>query len=354
MISSDTGFLIGDTPVGEGAPAFLIAEVAQAHDGSLGFAHAFIDAAAEAGVDAVKFQTHIADAESTRDEQFRIRFSRQDATRYDYWKRMEFTAEQWSGLAAHAAERGLVFLSSAFSVAAVELLDRLRMPAWKVGSGEFRSQGLIDSMLATKRPILLSNGMSTYAETAAAVERVRRAGAPILLFQCTSKYPTRLEEVGLNVLDEYRQRFGVPIGLSDHSGTVWPSIAALARGIDMIEVHLTFDRRMFGPDVSSSLTVDEMRKIVEARSAFRVMDAHPVDKDQVADAMSTMRSLFTKSLALVCPLPKGVVLTSEMLTEKKPGTGIPLSKIGDVIGRTLAHDVPSDRLLTWEDLSNAS
>src|SRR6476660_7357088 len=198
---------IGGRQVGGGSPCFLIAEVAQAHDGSLGAAHAYIDAAAEAGVDAVKFQTHIAQAESTLDEPFRVKFSQQDDTRYAYWKRMEFTPEQWAGLAQHAAEKNLVFLSSAFSVAAVELLKKLGLAAWKVGSGEVGTRDLLDAMLAAGGPILLSTGMSTYAAIGEAVPRLRGKEAKVALFQCTTRYPVALEEVGLNVIGELRQRF---------------------------------------------------------------------------------------------------------------------------------------------------
>ena len=139
---------IAGRQVGGGEPALLIAEIAQAHDGSLGLAHAFIDAAATAGADAVKFQTHIAAAESTLDEPFRVRFSKQDATRYEYWQRMQFTPEQWAGLADHARERKLIFLSSAFSVDAVELLQRLKVPAWKIASGELASRTMLAAMVA--------------------------------------------------------------------------------------------------------------------------------------------------------------------------------------------------------------
>ena len=139
----------------------VIGEVSQSHDGSLGMAHAFIDAIAKAGADAVKFQTHIAAAESTPQEPWRVKFSKQDASRYDYWKRMEFTSEQWQGLADHAQEKGLIFLSSPFSVEAVGLLERIGMPAWKVASGEVNNKVLLDAMLKTRKPILLSSGMST-------------------------------------------------------------------------------------------------------------------------------------------------------------------------------------------------
>jgi len=132
---------------GDRSPCFIIAEVGQAHDGSLGMAHAYIDAAAEAGVDAIKFQTHIAEAESTTDEPFRVKFSMQDDTRYEYWRRMEFTFDQWQGLSRHANEKGIVFLSSPFSIQAVALLEKLAVPAWKVGSGETVSGDTISAIL---------------------------------------------------------------------------------------------------------------------------------------------------------------------------------------------------------------
>ena len=168
---------------------FVIGEVALTHDGSLGLAHAFIDAIANAGADAVKFQTHIAAAESTPSEPFRIRFSPQDETRYDYWRRMEFTEDQWAGLARHARERDIVFLSSAFSVDAVDLLERVGMPLWKVGSGESFNNILIDRMADTGMPVLLSTGMSTVEDIDRAVARVRAKGTQVGVFQCTTAYP---------------------------------------------------------------------------------------------------------------------------------------------------------------------
>jgi N,N'-diacetyllegionaminate synthase len=155
---------LANRKIGAGEPAFLIAEVAQAHNGSLGLAHSYIDAAADAGADAVKFQTHIAEVESTRDDQFRINFSRQDDSRYAYWKRMEFTSPQWAGLSEHARERDLVFLSSAFSPEAIKLLATLDMPAWKIASGETSSRVLVDEMAATKRPFIISTGLSDWQE----------------------------------------------------------------------------------------------------------------------------------------------------------------------------------------------
>ena len=336
--------------IGPDQPCFLIAEVAQAHDGSLGAAHAYIDATADAGADAVKFQTHIASAESTLDEPFRVKFSQQDETRYDYWKRMEFTPEQWAGLAEHAAQKKLVFLSSAFSVAAVDLLKQLGIAAWKVGSGEVGTRDLLDAMLAAGGPILLSTGMSTYTEIGDVVTRLRSRGAELALFQCTTRYPVALEEVGLNVIGELRQRFQCPAGLSDHSGTIHPALAAMAQGADMIEAHIVFDRRMFGPDTPASLTVEEFKQVAQARDAFASMAAHPVDKDKVAADLAPTRAMFGKSVALARNLPAGTVLKREMLTTKKPGTGIPAAEIDQLVGRRLKRDADAQRLLSRDDI----
>ena len=341
---------IAQKTVGEGFPPFLIAEIAQAHDGSLGMAHAYIDVVAQTGADAIKFQTHIAEEESTLDEPFRKAFTTQDATRYAYWKRMEFTEAQWLELANRAKEKGLIFLSSPFSLKAVEWLRRIGMPAWKVGSGEFASEELFSAMGSTGAPILFSTGMCSYAEIADMTAWFETRQFPFALFQCTSKYPVMLEEVGLNVLDELRARFRCPIGLSDHSGSLFPGLAALARGVNLFEAHVTFDRRMFGPDVPASLTIDEFKLLADARDAFTTMRQHPVDKDAMAGEMTQMRRLFTKSVATVCDLSAGTILTDEMLCAKKPGTGIPYHEKNQLIGRTLIGDVKKERLLRWEDI----
>lgn len=345
---------IAGRSIGPGQKSFVIAEVAQAHDGSLGYAHSFIDAAADAGADAIKFQTHIASAESTKDEKFRVPLSGQDETRYAYWRRMEFTPEQWAGLASHAIEKGLIFLSSAFSVEAVELLTKINMPAWKLGSGEFKSHDLLESMMRSKKPVLFSTGMSRYEEVSNVVNVFQDKSVPYSLFQCTSHYPTALEDVGLNVLEQYRQRYNCPVGLSDHTGSVFPSLAAMAQKADMIEVHVTFDRAMYGPDVPASLTFSELSHVCAARDAFDIMARHAVDKDVMATKMKDMRDFFTKSIALKGDLKKGTVLQEDMLLPKKPGTGIPYTEKSKVIGATLKVDVASDRLLRWEDIENAA
>lgn len=345
-----TKIKIQDRLIGESEPCFLIAEVSQNHDGSLGFAHAFIDAAAEAGADAIKFQTHIADAESTIDEPFRTNFSFQDQNRFDYWRRMEFSEAQWVGLAEHAKEKNIIFLSSPFSIEAVHLLAKIGMPAWKIGSGELGSKHLIDAIIQNRGPILLSTGMSGWGEIDEATSYLRSKSADFAIFQCTSKYPVSMKEVGLNILGDLKNRYGCPVGLSDHSGVIFPSLAALARGCNLIELHVTFDRRSFGPDVLSSVTFEEFSLIREARDNFFMMDENPVDKEELSFAFKGMRDLFGKSLALIEDFHAGAIISQEMLVLKKPGTGIPFEDMNKILGRKLLIAVPKNRLLRLEDL----
>jgi N,N'-diacetyllegionaminate synthase len=341
---------VDDRRIGFGNPCFVIAEVGQAHDGSLGAARAYIDAAARAGADAVKFQTHIAAEESTPAEPWRVKFSSQDATRYDYWKRMEFSEGAWAELAAHANERGIAFLSSAFSSAAVELLERIGMPAWKVASGEITNMPLLERMAATKNPVLLSSGMAHWSELDDAIEAVTAAGAPVGVFQTTSAYPCPPDRLGLNVLGQLRERYDCPVGLSDHSAAIFAGLAAVSLGANMLEVHLVFSRECFGPDTSSSLVPDELAQLVTGIRFIESALANPVDKDAAADAMLPMRSLFTKSIVVRHELDAGALLTDDDLALKKPGTGLPASYLPNVIGRRLKRAVGADTLLTEDDL----
>lgn len=320
--------------VGLGVPGcVVIAEVGQAHDGSLGTAHAFIDAIADEGADAVKFQTHIASAESTRGEPWRVKFSPQDASRYDYWERMEFSEEQWAGLKRHADERGLIFLSSPFSLRSVELLERLGVPAWKVASGEVSNLPMLERLLATRKPILCSTGMSSWGELDVVNEMARAASVPLTFFQCTSAYPCPPEQLGLNVLEELRERYGCAVGLSDHSGAIYAGLGAAAVGADVLEVHVTLSKKAFGPDVPSSLTFGELGELVRGAKFLARVRAHPVDKEAAAGRMEEMRRLFTKSVVAARPLEPGHELAESDLDYRKPGTGIPAARWRDLLGR---------------------
>jgi N-acetylneuraminate synthase len=345
-------FKIGDRKVGDGCPVFIVMEVAQAHDGSLGVAHAFIDVAAEAGVDAVKFQTHIAEAESTKREKFRVQFSYQDSTRFAYWKRMEFTEDQWVTLADHARKSGLIFLSSPFSLEAIELLDRIGVPAWKVGSGEVGNTLLLDEMIKTGKPILLSSGMSSWEELDQAIETIKTADVPLMVYQCTSRYPCKPEDVGLGLIKIIQDRYRIPVGLSDHSGTIYPGIAAAALGAASVEVHITLSRYAFGPDVSASLTPEELKQMVEGIRMVETSLRSTHDKSELASQMRDMKKIFSRSVVTRVPIARGTVLSLENLTLKKPGGGIPPSGLARLVGRKVKRDLNMNTFISIEDLED--
>ena len=328
----------------------IVAEVAQNHDGSLGMAHAHIDAIARAGADAVKFQTHIAAAESTPAEPWRIKFSKQDETRYDYWKRMEFSESQWRGLAEHAAERGLLFLSSPFSTEAVELLERLNVPAWKIGAGELTNLPMIRRMAKTGKPVLLSSGMASWEDLDRAVNVVRAEGAPVAVLQCTTMYPCPPQKVGLNVLAQIRERYGCPAGLSDHSGAVYAGLAAVTLGARILEVHVCLSRECFGPDVPASLTTGELAQLVQGVRFIESALESPVDKEALAGDFSETRRIFGKSVVAARDLPAGRTLTEEDLALRKPGHGIPPARMADLIHRKLTQAVSHNHVILEQDL----
>lgn len=331
-------------------PVQVIAEIGQAHDGSVGMLHALIDAIASTGVVAIKFQMHIAEAESCAQDEFRIPFSRVDATRMDYWRRMELSYTQWGDVKSHCEEVGCEFLCTPFSVEAVEQLEALGVQRYKVGSGDTSNALLLDALGATGKPVILSSGMSSYDELDEAVGRLARHGSAVSVMQCTSEYPVSPGRWGLNVLPEIRDRYGVPYGLSDHSGSIVPGLAAAALGASLIEVHATFDRRMFGPDATSSLTIDELAQLVSGVRSIRTALDHPVDKGN-ADDMARMRRLFGRSLTVRRDMAEGETLSFDDLECTKPaGLGVPPQAYEQLVGRRLKRALPRRGFIMEEDI----
>lgn len=333
------------------AGCYIIAEVGQAHDGSLGMAHSFIDSLVDSDVDAIKFQTHIAEAESSAHEPFRTKFSYEDNTRYDYWKRMEFTLEQWHGIKEHCDKAGLDFISSPFSNAAVDLLEDVGVAKYKIGSGEVSNFLMLEKIARTGKDIILSSGMSDLDELDNAVNFLRAFGNKLTVLQCCTSYPTKAEDVGLRVMDVLQKRYDLPVGLSDHSGVIYPCLAAAALGASVLEFHITFDKRMFGPDSTSSLNVDEVRSLAQG---VRFIEAAMGLGTEKADStkFEALRKVFGKSLAVNRNLKAGDVLTFDDLEAKKPaGHGIPAKEYQRAVGKTLTRDLDRWNFLQEGDVS---
>jgi N-acetylneuraminate synthase len=236
------------------------------------------------------------------------------------------------------------------SLEAADLLGRVGLAAWKIPSGEITNLGLLDRVLGTGLPVLLSTGMSPLDEIDQAVERVRRSSVPLAVLQCTSAYPCPPEQVGLNVLAELRQRYGAPVGLSDHSGTIYPSLAAATLGARVVEVHVTLSRDMFGPDVVASVTTAELRQLVEGVRWVERMLAAPVDKDAAAAPLEPLRRAFMKSIVARVDLAAGTVLREQDLALRKPGTGLPPSRLPGLVGARLVRPVAAGELLGPADV----
>ena len=325
----------------------IIAEVGMNHDGSFGAACRLIDAAAESGADAVKFQLHLAEAETLPDAPNPPYFNGEP--RMDYFRRTAFTPEQWRRLKGHCQRRGVEFLCSPFSVEAVERLEALRVSCYKIPSGEVTNLPLLERIARTGKPVLLSSGMSSWTELDAAVSAIRRRHRRITVLQCTSEYPCPPERVGLNVMVEMRGRYRLPVGLSDHTLGHEAAFAAVTLGAAVIEKHFALSRLGYGSDAKHSSEPSEFAALARGIRAIERMLAHPVEKGDVR-RFRTMKATFEKSLVSLIDIPQGRRLTPQALGIKKPGTGLPASRYAEVVGRRARRTVPAGRVLTAQDV----
>lgn len=330
---------------------FIIAEVGQAHDGSLGILHSYIDAFADTGIDAIKFQTHIADAESSLHEPFRVNFTYEDKTRFDYWKRMEFSKEQWHEIKIHCEEKNIEFLSSPFSIAAVELLENIGIRRYKIGSGEVTNFLMLEKIAQTGKPVILSSGMSTYAELDKTVNFLDKFDIDVSILQCTTAYPTPYNNLGLNIITELRNRYpNKKIGLSEHTGEIFAALAAVSLGAEIIEFHIVYDKKMFGPDSICSLTREQTSLLVKGIRSIEESLNNPIDKNNNS-SYKELKNIFEKSLALNCNINKGTVLEFDFLESKKPANmGIPSSEYKKIIGKKVNKNIKKWSFLKYDDL----
>lgn len=324
----------------------VIAEVGSVHDGSFGNALRLIDACAAAGAHVVKFQTHIAAAETLKDAPMPPYFKGEP--RFEYFERTGFTEAKWRTLAAHCQEKGVGFLSSPFSIEAVDLLEKVGVDAFKIASGEVTNLPMLDRIAATGKPALLSSGMSDWSELDAAVAVLKRGG-PLMIMQCATAYPCPPEQVGLNVIAEMRARYGVPVGYSDHTFGPAAAMAAVAHGAVAVEKHFTFSRAMYGSDAANATEPHEFRDLVQWLGQIWRMVDHPVDKNDTS-AYADMKRIFEKSVVAARAIPAGKTIDAADLAYKKPGDGISASRWREVIGRVAARDMAPEHKLGMRDL----
>jgi N-acetylneuraminate synthase len=231
------------------------------------------------------------------------------------------------------------------------MLRRIGIQAWKIASGEVNNPLLSACIADSRLPVYISTGMSRLDEIGAAVERLRLHGISFTLLQCSSLYPCPPEKIGLNLISEYKRRFDCPVGLSDHSGTIYAGLAAATLGIAALEVHITVSRESFGPDVACSVTSAEFRQLVDGIRFIERMNANPIDKDTLAEELEQTRRTFRKSVVTACELRPGDLIRAESLTLKKPGIGLPAERLPELIGRSVRRAVPEGAFLAEQDLA---
>lgn len=340
---------IGSRTVGNGRPCYVIAEAGSNHNRDLGIAKRLIDVAADAGADAVKFQTYSGDRIYSRVAESKWLKQVSTETPAELLERISLPRDWQPELAEHARGRGIDFFSSPFDHDAVDELAALDVPVMKIASGELVDLPLIRKAAATGIPLIVSTGMATLAEVEDAVFAAADAGAPSVgLMQCAAVYPAPVERSNLRAMATLHAAFGVPSGLSDHTTGISVAIAAAALGAAFVEKHFTLDRTMDGPDHSFAIEPDELGAMVGG-----IRDAQAALGDGRKDGPSSEEldenfSLARRSLIAVGDLAAGTVLTREMIAVKRPGYGIAPKHLDLVVGRSLRVDVADDEVITWE------
>lgn len=333
--------------VGKNFKTFLIAEVGLSHEGSLGVAFSMIDRAKDAGADAVKFQMHIADEESTLEEKFRSNVFIQDKTRLDYWRRTSFDFSQWLKIKKYCNKRKIIFLCSPFSLKAVEYLNKLNVDAWKIASGEFNNLLLLDRIIElSDKPLILSTGLTYDDEIKQVLKMIRKKNNKIILLQCNSEYPTKIENVGHNLINKFQEKFGVEVGVSDHSGSLNSLIAAVTMGACVIETHVCFNKKYFGPDTSSSILFEELDFLSKFTKDFQKIKRSINTKNRLNKNQIKLRKMFNKTLAFNKNIKKNTKIDIRDLMDVKPMLGIQSLNYRKVIGKKTNVDVLRKKIIT--------
>ena len=347
-------FLIGTRQVGPGHPCYVIAEAGSNHNRDLATAKRLIEVAAEAGADAVKFQTYTAEGLYSRRTPD-IKYLKEQGLleqRESVWeliKRVEIPWEWHADLAHHAAEHGITFFSTPFEEAAVDVLEGVGVPAYKIASYEVNHLPLIERVARTGKPMLISTGMASLGDIERALDTAAAAGArDLLVMHCAVNYPPRFSDLNLRAITTMRDAFQIPIGWSDHTLGHTAEVVAVTLGACAVEKHFTLSRDQPGPDHPFALEPAELAGMVTA--IREAEDALGSSVKRVTDAETDLYRLGRRSIVAARALTAGAEITRADLAVKRPGFGIPVDALDQVVGRHVAHDVADDQVLQWDDL----
>ncbi len=340
---------LGASTVGDESPTFIVAELSANHNHDLNTALRTIDAAAEAGANAVKLQTYTPDTITFPSDSKVFQVSTGSVwdgrTLYDLYAEAHTPWDWHPALFDHARDRGLVCFSSPFDPSAVELLESLESPAYKVASFEITDTPLIERIATTGKPIVISTGIATADEISAALDACQAAGNDdVILLKCTSAYPAKLNEANLRTMVDMRSRFGPLVGLSDHTTDHLTATTATALGACLVEKHLILERSMGGPDAGFSLEPHEFAEMVRLIRATESA-LGTVTYDLTAGSQESRQ--FARSLFVVRDVGPGDVVTESNVRSIRPSNGLPPGEMPALIGRHFVTQVPAGTPLAW-------
>ncbi len=349
-MQSSKSVKIGSKTIGEGQPLFIIAEAGVNHNGDMSLARKLIDAAKEAGADAIKFQTFTPEelsSEIAPQAAYQIVNTGQEEPQIDMLRRLVLPHKEHQALKQYAEERGLVFLSTPFSIADSDFLETLDLVAFKIPSGELTNMPFLAHVAKKGKTILMSTGMGTLEEVKDAIKTLTENGAKdIALFHCTSMYPAPFEDLNLRAMKTIADETGLPTGYSDHSEGIAIPIATVALGAHLLEKHFTLDRNLPGPDHKASLEPGELKEMITSvRLVERALGSS--EKKPTEGELDTAR-IARKSVVAKKDIAKGSTLAEADLYIVRPGTGIPPKRLPELIGKTASTDIPRGTALQWE------
>lgn len=336
--------------IGKNQPVFIIAEAGINHNGDLNRAKQMVKTAAEIGADAIKFQTGKVSETIIRKApkaKYQENHSRPKETQYQMLKKLEFTEKQWLELAGFAKKVNIIFFSKPSYEGAVDLLVKMGVPLMKIGSGDITYLTLLHRVARTGLPIILSTGMSTLGEIEDALNIIySEKNKNIILLHCTSNYPVNYTDINLNAMATLKQAFQVPVGYSDHSSGITVPIAAVSLGACVIEKHFTLDKNLPGPDHKASLEPREFKEMIQAIRIVEQVLGSSIKKPVFAE--EEMKDIVRKSIVAKNNIKKDEIITENMLSYKRPGTGIPQIFLNMIVNRKSRRNIKKDDIISWD------
>lgn len=339
-------FSIGGRKIGPKYPVFVIAEAGINHNGSFSLAKKLVDMAKKSGADCIKFQTHISEQEMLHTNIKPGKISKK--TLWSIIKNCELSEDEEIKLNHYCKEKKILFLSTPFSINAINRLEKLRMKAYKIGSGELTNEPFLRKIITTKKPVILSTGMSEMSEIKKAVNLFKRHKIPLALLQTTSEYPADYNDINLGVIEKFEKLFKVPIGISDHSIGIYTALGAVAKGACIVEKHITLDKNMPGPDQKISLEQDELSELVKGCKAVKLALG---DTKKILQKEKPVLKFARESVVSIATIQKGEKFTEKNISTKRPYTGqIPANKFYQIIGKKARQMIPANKQLLYSDV----